>query len=55
MERIPEIPDILELDQLTISGNVYLGSKITLKVNLSLSLSLSPLSQSLFLFFVSIH
>jgi UTP--glucose-1-phosphate uridylyltransferase len=31
VERIPEIPDILELDQLTISGNVYLGSKITLK------------------------
>lgn len=30
-ERIPEIPDVLELDQLTISGDVYLGAGLSLK------------------------
>jgi UTP--glucose-1-phosphate uridylyltransferase len=30
-ERITEIPDVLELDQLTISGDVYLGPGISLK------------------------
>jgi len=30
-ERMGGIPDILELDQLTVAGNVYFGSKVTLK------------------------
>jgi len=29
--RIKSIPDILELDQLTVSGDVYIGSKVTLR------------------------
>jgi len=29
--RFKSIPDILELDQLTISGDVYIGSKVTLR------------------------
>lgn len=29
--RIKNIPDILELDQLTISGDVYIGSNVTLR------------------------
>eukprot|EP01117_Protostelium_nocturnum_P020387 TRINITY_DN9142_c0_g1_i1.p1 TRINITY_DN9142_c0_g1~~TRINITY_DN9142_c0_g1_i1.p1 ORF type:complete len:503 (-),score=164.06 TRINITY_DN9142_c0_g1_i1:239-1747(-) len=29
--RIKSIPDILELDQLTISGDVYIGSQVTLR------------------------
>jgi UTP--glucose-1-phosphate uridylyltransferase len=32
-ERMPEIPDILELDHLTVSGNVFFGKKIVLKGN----------------------
>lgn len=31
MNRIKSIPDILELDQLTISGDVYIGSGVTLR------------------------
>lgn len=30
-ERIPHIPKIIELDHLTISGNVFLGKKVELK------------------------
>jgi len=29
--RIKTIPDTLELDQLTISGDVYIGANVTLK------------------------
>ncbi len=29
--RFKSIPDILELDQLTISGDVFIGSGVTLK------------------------
>lgn len=35
MSRIKTIPDILELDQLTISGDVCIGAKVTLKVRKS--------------------
>jgi len=31
MSRIKSIPDILELDQLTVSGDVFIGAKVTLK------------------------
>lgn len=31
--RIPQIPDILELDHLTVSGNVYFGEGVVLKGN----------------------
>lgn len=31
--RIPSIPDILELDHLTVSGNVYFGEGVVLKGN----------------------
>lgn len=32
MKRFPDIPDILELDRLTVAGDVRFGRNISLKV-----------------------
>jgi len=32
LSRFKSIPDILELDHLTVTGDVYFGSKVVLKV-----------------------
>lgn len=36
LKRFDTIPDIIDLDHLTISGNVNMGANVTLKVFLSL-------------------